>query len=473
MTPRKLFGELSFVYKPPESLRNYYGISGTREIKKKGLPNGMEPTKKLRKVSCHAEWDTPTYILTHRPGFEAIFGSYFPAGGLCQGPYSLKMAQQEHDHLVEILKKELPNTPVERVTDIIVREASNPKVMGRLRDIASQSLAIRTASRMKECLDLCDLSGKYALEFLSPEELINTCLIRPEIIGRTIKTNTGYESEIRVRPINNFIFSRDQQIITDRGLVMGYMNSSQRLPETLLMKLVFETLNINPILEIESIGRMEGGDFIPAGEVAFQGRGLRTDHAGVEQMLSKKAYGFEEVGVVIDYQKKQDEMHLDTYFNIISEDKCVVLKDRIEKGNPKESQVIIYEKDGDHYHSSTKTIPLREYLIFRGITPITITKEEQLAYAPNFLTIAPNKVIGIDISAKEEIKQRLKSLEAVHGQQDFFRIRDEQGKEIDYKRMGEEFVNKMTKAGVTFIPVNFNHMNMMYGGIHCGTQVIR
>lgn len=72
-------------------------------------------------------------------------------------------------------------------------------------------------------------------------------------------------------------FMRDQVITTPKGIVVGKMNSYQRRVETDIVRFALQKLNIKPILEIQGDGRLEGGDYIPAGEYVLIGQGLRTN----------------------------------------------------------------------------------------------------------------------------------------------------------------------------------------------------
>jgi len=102
-----------------------------------------------------------------------------------------------------------------------------------------------------------------------------------------------------------------------------------------------------------------------------------------------------------------------------------------------------------------------------GFKIIPVTKKEQLAYGINFLTVAPNKVIGVDISAKEELKKTFKTLEEKYGKSfDFLDLHE------DYYVLGQNFLEKLDHHNIEYVPVKFNMLNMLYGSIHCATQVL-
>jgi len=72
------------------------------------------------------------------------------------------------------------------------------------------------------------------------------------------------------------------------------MNSLQREPETRLLKIVYQALGFEPLYEVSARERLEGGDFIPAGDIAFQGVGLRTTFGAVQELLEHSCYGYNE-----------------------------------------------------------------------------------------------------------------------------------------------------------------------------------
>jgi len=76
------------------------------------------------------------------------------------------------------------------------------------------------------------------------------------------------------------------------------LNSVQRAPETKIIKFVLKKLGITPIYEVKGGGRLEGGDYFSAGEIAFIGQGLRTNAEGVKQLLENRVFGTPLVAVV-------------------------------------------------------------------------------------------------------------------------------------------------------------------------------
>lgn len=93
---------------------------------------------------------------------------------------------------------------------------------------------------------------------------------------------------------------RDQIITAPTGIILGKMNSHQRYVETEILKFALNKLGIKPVLEIQGEGRIEGGDYLPAGGYVLIGQGLRTNIAAITQMMKAKVFGTAKVVAVKD-----------------------------------------------------------------------------------------------------------------------------------------------------------------------------
>jgi len=110
--------------------------------------------------------------------------------------------------------------------------------------------------------------------------------------------NTVFSASLTFEPLGNLPFTRDQQIVTKKGIVIGRMNSEQRKLETKIMKFFFEKLQLKVIGEIPDSCKLEGGDFFPAGDdLCFIGVGLRSDEGAVKYMLDNDLFGTNRVAV--------------------------------------------------------------------------------------------------------------------------------------------------------------------------------
>jgi arginine deiminase len=247
--------------------------------------------------------------------------------------------------------------------------------------------------------------------------------------------------------VMNLYFCRDQQITTARGVVMGRMNSEQRRVETTIMEFVLRKLGVRPIYRVRGEGRLEGGDFIPAGETAFIGQGLRTNAEGVRQLLEAKVFGVKRVVVVKEPWHNQDQMHLDTYFNLISPKLAVLVAERMDvrdaAGNltqparpDRRCKVDVYELTDGEYQRTVSDGDFQEFLEkSMGLRLLPVSSDDQLKYGINFLCLGPNRLLGID------------------------------GVSAQYKRA-------LLDAGAKVTWMDFSNLTGGYGAAHCSTQVL-
>ncbi|MBU0666517.1 MAG: hypothetical protein KKC26_04080 [Nanoarchaeota archaeon] len=376
-----------------------------------------------------SEYDKAKTIIMHTPGEEIFFGTLQGTAALFESkPIDRYKVTEEHNNYVNTLKKQ--GIEVKLITDILLDGTIDEKgakktgsELDKLVEFALKSVKYYYPIELNidELKSLKNYKQK-TLEELHPKDLVKIILEKPEIkIKLSEEGNTNYIAEsYKLNPVMNMHFLRDQQITTDKGIVIGKMNSTQRRAETEITKFAFEKLGLNIICEIKGEGRLEGGDFIPCGEFAFIGQGLRTNAEGIKQLLENQALGYDEIAVVKDYFKNQEEMHLDTYFNIAGPNKAVILEDRVNhyneqgkfvKANPeKKTTIDLYTLTNGTYVRAEKDIPFQDYLSKKGFkvednSLITLTKEEQLNYGINFLTIDENKVVAVKCVSKNYLEK--------------------------------------------------------------------
>jgi arginine deiminase len=152
--------------------------------------------------------------------------------------------------------------------------------------------------------------------------------------------------------------------------------------------------------------------------------------------------------VVKDSWKNQDQMHLDTYFNIIDEKLAVIVEDRIDRRDAsgkvmhradpaKQSLVDIYDLTDHGYRKTGSDIPFQTFLERdMGIKLIPVTNADQLKYGINFLALGKKKILAID------------------------------GVSSDYKQ-------RLAAEGVNAVWMDFSNLTGGYGAAHCTTQVLR
>ena len=397
-------------------------------------------------VGSTAEWHQAKTILMHTPGNEIFLGVIHPSAALFEKPFSLKKATGQHRKYIQDLEKQ--GVKVHTVVGTLLEgtvDADGHAVPGKdldqLREFAEGFLTI-DVSRLSPEIQI--EQAKYKAETiaeLSPRELVQIILLRPTVRLEQTEANTGFKAIYELAPVMNLYFCRDQMITTAKGIVLSRMNSTQRAVETKIIKFVLNKLNINPIYEVCGEGRLEGGDYFSPGDTAFIGQGLRTNAEGIRQLLNKNVFGLPKVVVVKDEWEDQEEMHLDTYFNIIDSKLAVLVDMRMNlPGKPAVKgmapKVDVYELENGKYVKKISVMNFQEYMEKDlGYILIPVSRKDQNLYGINFLTIRSDRIMAIE-------------------------------------GVSDEYKNILKKQGVYATWMDFSALTSGYGAAHCTTQVL-
>ena len=380
-----------------------------------------------------AEWDKATEMLMHTPGQELFDGVCHPSAGLFDHYFDVDKAAYEHRGYIRML--EANGIRVHTVSDILSEVA-----LDTLRALAEQELIYDISALPDADRAATEAYKQEVLSQMSRADLIRCVLLRPVVRLFPTDNNTGVTAEYIHDPMMNLYFTRDQSITTPRGHIICRMNSPQRAAETDIIELCYRHLGVEPILRISGEGRLEGGDYIPAGTIAFIGCGMRTNEAGIRQIMDADAFGHDTIVVVHDHKRWQMQMHLDTHFNIIDHDLCTMVSSRLnaKPGEPEFNTCDIYVRapGTKPYNLMQKDVPFVEYMRSRGFQIIPIDYEDEMHYANNYLTIAPRHIM------------------AVAGQ-------------------SEAYQQRLNAAGVKVEWVPLESLIEGYGAAHCMTQVLK
>ncbi len=346
-----------------------------------------------------AEWDKASVILMHTPGEELFNGVIHPSAGLFENYFDVEEAAKEHRNYIELLRHN--GIKVYTVTDILEKMS-----MDTLRALAEKTLIYDVNDMNPKDTSACGQVYKQSvLRQMARKDLIRCLLLQPTVKMRSVDNNTGVEADYLQHSLMNLYFTRDQSITTPCGHILSRMNSLQRMPETRIIRSCYNYLGLEPILEIKGDGRLEGGDYIPAGTVSFIGCGMRTNMHAVEQIMKANAFGHDTVVVVRDHKLWQMQMHLDTYFNIIDKKLCTLVSSRLnaKPGTPEYVTVDVYvRKSGNtDYLLLSKDVSFVNFLKQRGFSIIAINEADELHYANNYLTISPRHIMMVDGQSKE------------------------------------------------------------------------
>lgn len=389
-----------------------------------------------------AEWLPAKSILVHTPGQELFYGVIHPAAALFERPFSSTIAAREHRAYLDQFRDQ--GVTVTQLKDAVLLGTIDPSgaavegpQLERLQEFAFQFITIEHDETLTSEQQAARSEFYFRDTFckLHPEELWQTIILNPKVTLRsTGELNTGVVADYQVRPVMNLYFMRDQIITTGKGVVLGRMNSEQRFVETEIVKFALNNLKIEPVAQISDPGRLEGGDFLPAGKRVFIGQGLRTNDAAIQQLLDADAFGSEEVVVVKDPWQQQAQMHLDTYFNILSPKLAVLAQNRIT-GSDQAPTVDVYRKIENRYKLLQTKTDFQAYLKESGMQVIEVSREDQLNYGCNFLTVRENEIFLVE-------------------------------------GVSEHYLSRLKSSGVKVHLVDFHNLTGGYGACHCTVQVL-
>jgi len=389
---------------------------------------------------CEAEFHKATHVLMHEPGQEVFFGLLHAKASLYESPFDLLEAVREHREYVLALKDS--GVTVHLVRDLLLQgtvDIDNRKMEGEeletLRSLARNSLKYEAKWPDVDNAEL-ECERHRTLQTLHPSDLFDIVVLRPTIV---LEKRDGVIRAIdyKVDPLCNLFFTRDQCITTDREVILARMAEPIRQPEVLVIKAALSKLGVEPVEVLNGPDTLEGGDFMPAGQIAFIGVGLRTNISGVKTLMRSGALEYSELVVVKDPVQLMEQMHLDTYFNVIASDKVLLRASRFRSPNER-PKVDIYEFNGTGYDPNPAQLDVDfvEFLQGRGFNIIEIPNNEQLNYGVNVLCIGPDHVIG---SVNSSGRYPLRFLE----------------------------------TGVTADLISMNNIRLGYGSNRCMTQVLR
>lgn len=389
------------------------------------------------------EIDYARSILVHTPGVNSFMGTLHPNGSLYEQSVDIIQAQKEHELFVEVLKRK-SDLKVLKVEEILKSECEcniveRIKLENFAKDCLTYILEGEEIELTEEDKNL--VSDKYkesCLQKMSIDQLVDIILTNPIVKLKKSDFNTRLTTTtISFSPLSNLVFCRDQQITTQKGIIMGRLYSATRSPEKKVMKFCFEKLGLKIIGEITPPGLLEGGDFFPlTEELCLIGIGLRTNMHAVTYCMEHDLFGTKKVAVVKDlFDWNQQRMHLDTIFNVVNSE-CVVLLETIRgKKSPWRRLVDEYEKNSEgKYILVNHDVEFEDFLLQQNFHIIYFTQENQMNYGINFLNLG-ERLICVDKDSARKI------------------AKDPHVKEV------VEFVD-------------FQNITTMYGAAHCCTQVL-
>ena len=396
---------------------------------------------KVKSFTQVSEFDHPTDIITHCPSIETRFPFHLDAF-LYEHPPDPAKAVECHN-LFRKLLHEACGARVWTVREIL-NTMSESELREALIDFTPVNFSLSPGipnSEIQQKLKRNYLD--FSLSKLSKDHLIDLLFLHPSlIIDVDKKSSTGFHyDKIPLSPLANTVFTRDQQIITAKGVVIGRFGAMQRLAENDLMSIVWPQLGVTPVGRIEPPGTIEGGDFIPLSQDCMMlGVGLRTNMNAAHQLMDKDLLGCKRFVVVEDkVDCNQQRMHLDTFFNVASEKLCVCV-DKIAQDDPSYIRIAHEFVQREEGYVEESTMPFGKWLRKEGFEVVEASFKQQEDYFINLLHLGKTAL----------------------GKDRLFAINPEVEKElVKHGYDGEVYY------------MDFSQITAMYGGAHCASQVLR
>lgn len=277
---------------------------------------------------------------------------------------------------------------------------------------------------VKETLvrNICNMEGAVAeLDFLlntSPAQLVGQ-LIEGVVLKRDNLTHFLSKERYSMRPLHNFLFTRDASMVIWDDILIGKMANKVRERETLIMEAIFKNHpafgvgTISPLAHFPDFpifpnATIEGGDVLVVNEdILLVGTGLRTSTEGIDYLIEVvKAQKTSLKHIIVQELPDSPEsfIHLDMTFTFLDKDACMVYGPLILKNN--KFHTIHIKIDNGKVTGIRKRKNILKALeslghsfepVFCGGKHDPWTMErEQWHSGTNFFAFAPGKVIGYE-----------------------------------------------------------------------------
>jgi Arginine deiminase len=423
-------------------------------------------------AGVRAEWDRLRTVVLHRPGVEMFLGLLEPYTSLYERAFSRYRARIEHSRLADTLRDEFGVKVLYLKEEILAAADNRPEI--RLNLINAAREAISFSGGEKE-IRLAWRDFEKNKDILDSGHFFNILLLNPVVDLHSGQGTRDIQLKVTERqPLSNLYFMRDQQVVTNKGVILSRMAKPQRRREPLLTDFFWEMTGTPVVLRVREPGTFEGGDFFPMKDFALIGTGDRTNTAGALQVM--QGVGFDETGIVSQPSHplipglRPDpmvNMHLDTYFNVISPGVVagsVVLM--------KEAVVQVFFREGDEYIPIPGKTDLFTYIKEKGFSIIDITTLEQMAYAPNFLCIREGVILAVEVDrVVRDVLTALKAKAELEPARYGALLSQAERDYRDLKLEGQFFPHKkeIYQHGIDAYPLILENLTGGYGAARCMT----
>jgi len=339
---------------------------------------------------------------------------------------NLSVASKEYDELKGVLNKVTKTFEIKQL------------LTETLQNNASREALIRNVCIQEEAY------GELDLLLNMPPAILARQLIEGVVLNRDNLTKFLSNERFSMRPLHNFLFTRDASITLWNEVLIGKMASKVRERETLIMETIFRdhpsfgvnTLNPERIAGGRNAFKnatIEGGDVeIANDQIILVGSGARTSTEGIDlltEIIKEKKEGTKHLIVQELPLTPESFIHLDMTFTFLDRNACMVYEPLILKKT--KYHTIKITIDNGKVTSIKEETSLLKALERCGmeLTPINcgghgdpwIMEREQWHSGANFFAIAPGKVIGYERNEKtmEEMNRNgfeiIKAIDVIEG----------------------------------------------------------
>jgi arginine deiminase len=360
----------------------------------------MQAKNKL-KVDVCSEFDHLEGVIVHTPGLEVEEMTPENAErALYSDILNLSVAANEYSVFKRVLNK---------VTNTF-----------EVKDLLSDILAIdevKTSLLHAICLNEGAMDIYSKLMEQNAVEVARQ-LIQGVAIERDNLTRFLSQERFSLRPLHNFLFTRDASMSFRNEVLIGKMASKVRDREAVIMDAIFnhhpllETTTINPNtlenLKNYSGVSIEGGDFqVGRRDVLVIGTGIRTSTQGIDFILDQiklKKEGLQHILIQELPDTPESFIHLDMVFTFLDVDACMVYEPLI-MGTNRFHTIHIQVENGkvtDISEQKNLVKALKKLGIDMnpvqcgGISGDWAQEREQWHSGANFFAFAPGQVIGYE-----------------------------------------------------------------------------
>lgn len=218
-----------------------------------------------------------------------------------------------------------------------------------------------------------------------------------------------------LRPMHNFLFTRDASMSVNNEVLIGRMANSIRDRESVIMRSIFDftpefktrTLTIPPVPRAtKRIRTIEGGDVLIArDDILLIGNGARTSSQAIDilidEFISRRSEKAQHIIVQQLPQTPESFIHLDMVFTLLDRNKCMVFAPLIlNSGSYQTVHIKIQNgklqsiRNEKNLLSALKKLGMDLEPVLCGGSDDWNQEREQWHSGANFFCVGPGQVLG-------------------------------------------------------------------------------